>query len=106
MSGSRRPDLGSIAIPRAVKGEAVPVQDLGQGRGGEPRQEGAEPGRGRMPFSPDVEPPPASDPRASASFRLTLALQERLRVAAYRSRRSKQEIVEEALDRFLTGLGQ
>ena len=43
--------------------------------------------------------------RSAVSFRMTERLQERLRDYAYRSRRTKQEILDEALHRFLQGEG-
>lgn len=103
MSGVRRPDLGSIAIPRAAKGEALPVSDVKvPKRKGESSGDVADRGRGGETREPG---PPEAEPSSSASFRLTMALQERLQVAAYRSRRSKQDLVEEALDRLLISRG-
>lgn len=104
MSGVRKPDLGSIAIPRAAKGEAAPMPDVEVAkRAGEPSRDVAD--RGRGGDTREIEPP-LVEPRSSASFRLTTALQERLRIASYRSRRSKQELVEEALNRLLISMGE
>jgi len=50
-------------------------------------------------------PPPVEEPRTALTVRLPLSTQERLREAAFRTRREKQAIVDEALIAWLEGCG-
>ena len=134
----RNPDLTTLEIPRAKKGEAAPVTqaedrrrpvlaevprpiaepepqpiNAGERQGApafaaEARPAEAPPAEMRVPVAEadafDV-PPPEAEPRTTVSVRLTLPLQERLRIAAFRSRRRKQDIVEAAVDEYLSKRG-
>lgn len=51
--------------------------------------------------SPEMVPPPTEEPRTALTVRLPLSTQERLREAAFRTRREKQAIVDEALIAWL-----
>ena len=110
-------DLTTLDIPRARKGEAVPVNEtIGAGEG---TIVSAAPAPVRDPtpaIAPAVqsevvtqyefsEPPPEAEPRTTVSVRLTLPLQERLRTAAFKSRRRKQDLVEAAIDEYLAKRG-
>ena len=64
----------------------------------------------------DPSPPPAplpeplveaaaGEPRSAVTTRLTLRTQERLRLLAFKSRRTKQAILDEALEVYLTSKG-
>jgi hypothetical protein len=79
----KKPDLTSLAIPRAKKGEAAPA----------------------APPSTQPVTAPTEEPRTTVSTRLTLSVQERLRRYAFETRRDKQGVVEEALDVFLKSKG-
>ena len=102
------PDLASLDIPRARKGEAAPIEavtvaDPGRRAGGRP--DGGQ-GRGPIPATAadegrGFEEPPETEVRSTVSVRLPLDLQERLRLAAFRSRRRKQDIIEAALADYL-----
>jgi hypothetical protein len=84
------PDLTSLNIPRARKGDAAPVTAAPE------------------PTSPPpavADPGPAIDPRTTVSTRLTLAMQERLRRYAFHSRKAKQDIIDEALEAHLKAKG-
>jgi hypothetical protein len=50
---------------------------------------------------PPVVVPPPEEPRTALTVRLPVSTQERLREAAHRTRREKQQIVDEALGRWL-----
>ncbi len=54
---------------------------------------------------PEVVPPPIEEPRTALTVRLPLSTQERLREAAFRTRREKQVIVAEALIAWLERRG-
>ena len=80
------PDLTSVTIPRARKGDAAPVA------------------------ASEAPPPAATDaapvePRTTVSTRLTLAMQERLRRYAFHTRKAKQDIFDEALEAHLKAKG-
>ena len=105
------PDLASLDIPRARKGEAAPVEAATnvanpdrlaggrlsgkQGRGPAPARDGGS----------SFDEPPETEVRSTVSVRLPLDLQERLSLAAFRSRRRKQDIIEAALDDYLAKRG-
>jgi|SRR4051794_19763407 len=62
-----------------------------------------------VPGSPDpgivpmrVAPRPIAEARQAMTVRLPVSMHERLRVLMFASRRSQQQIVEDALDAFLT----
>jgi hypothetical protein len=84
------PDLTSLNIPRARKGDAAPVAAAPE-----------------PPLSPPATTDPglAIEPRTTVSTRLTLAMQERLRQYAFHSRKAKQEIFDEALEAYLKTKG-
>ena len=84
------PDLTSLNIPRARKGDAAPVTAA------------PEP---TSPPSAVADPGPAIKPRTTVSTRLTLAMQERLRRYAFHSRKAKQDIFDEALEAHLKAKG-
>ena len=116
MSKREAPDLTSFDIPRAKKGGAAPAA-------GAPRIEEAPPPavlpaviEGLPPPAAGVPPPPAplpeplveaaaGEPRSAVTTRLTLRTQERLRLLAFKSRRTKQAILDEALEVYLTSKG-
>ncbi len=54
---------------------------------------------------PEITPPPVDEPRTALTVRLPLTTQERLREAAFRTRREKQAIVDEALGAWLEERG-
>ena len=83
------PDLTTLNIPRARKGDAAPVAAA-------PDQP--------SPLAP-AEPSPPTEPRTTVSTRLTLAMQERLRRYAFHSRKAKQDIFDEALEAHLKAKG-
>ncbi len=59
----------------------------------------------RLRPSTEMVPPPVEEPRTALTVRLPLSTQERLREAAFRTRREKQAIVDEALIAWLEGCG-
>ncbi len=48
-----------------------------------------------------IAPRPAAEPRQAMTVRLPVSMHERIRMLMFMSRRSQQDIVEEALDAFL-----
>lgn len=95
---SAKPDLTTLSIPRARKGDAAPVAEAAE-RAPSPR---AAPASGSPP-APAVGPP--VEPRTTVSTRLTVAMQERLRRFAFDARKTKQDIIDEALDAHLKAHG-
>ncbi len=52
-----------------------------------------------------IAPRPPAEPRQAMTVRLPVNMHERMRILMFTSRRSQQDIVEEALDAFLTANG-
>lgn len=52
-----------------------------------------------------LAPRPPSEPRQAMTVRLPVTMHERMRILMFTSRRSQQDIVEEALDAFLKANG-
>jgi hypothetical protein len=114
---SKQPLSSLSAIP--LKGSAArpePIPDVpGEGRAvSEPppaplAPPGARAGAPAQPSGPARLPllvqPPAEDPRSTLTVRLRVGTQERLREMAHRTRRQKQDLVEEALVAFMDQYG-
>ncbi len=56
-------------------------------------------------FPVRIAPRPPSEPRQAMTVRLPVSMHERMRILMFTSRRSQQDIVEEALDAFLKASG-
>jgi hypothetical protein len=54
---------------------------------------------------PTVAPRPQAEVRQALTVRVPVSIHERLRTAAFATRLSQQELVEQALDQFLRGQG-
>ncbi len=88
------------------KGAAAPAGDVP--RAAEPAPPPPEPAPAAPPARvrrPETAPPPVEEPRTALTVRLPLTTQERLREAAFRTRREKQAIVDEALGEWLEQRG-
>lgn len=85
-AATRPEPIGQASVPalmQASKQESVKESELGGKQAGN-HKEGA---------------------RSAVSFRMTEGLQERLRVYAFETRRSKQDVLDDALHEYLTKLG-
>lgn len=95
-------DASLLGVP---KGAAAPASDLPSlPEPAVPARVGAVSQNARRRL-PEVAPPPLDEPRTALTVRLPLATQERLREAAFRTRREKQAIVDEALAAWLEERG-
>ena len=102
---ARSLDLSSITIPRARKGEAAPFASVDAEAAvpsppEQPQHHSSQLGQPTRRSSVPTD----TEPRTTVSVRLTLSLQERLRLASFQTRRSKQDMIEEAISAYLSKL--
>ncbi len=106
--------LSEFQIPR---NEGAGPESSGSGEISSTPQLGAQPAStpsdaavsGRAPeqvlFPVRIAPRPPAEPRQAMTVRLPVSMHERMRILMFTSRRSQQDIVEEALDAFLKANG-
>ena len=111
MSKREAPDLTSFDIPRAKKGGAAPAAAAPSDEVSRPPlpPAAAPPAAAGAPPAPSpelvVDEGAVGEPRSAVTTRLTLRTQERLRLLAFKSRRTKQALVDEALEAYLASKG-
>jgi hypothetical protein len=92
------PEKGQAARPEVLP--EVSTAGEGEGRAPAPVSAPVPPVR-----APEPLPPVDFEPRRPVTTRLTIQMDERLREMVHRTRRTKQDLIEEALEIFLTGRG-
>jgi len=95
---SKVPDEASAGLEAALPIEPLPPSKPPQALAFEQAPE-------HEIFPIRITPRPPAEPRQAMTVRLPVSMHERIRMLMFTSRRSQQDIVEEALDAFLKANG-
>jgi len=90
--------IGSGEVPAAPQLSAKPASSPSSAAVSERLPE-------QVLFPVRIAPRPPAEPRQAMTVRLPVSMHERMRILMFTSRRSQQDIVEEALNAFLKGNG-
>ena len=95
-----RHKLSTLSTIMPPKGEAVRPEP-----GEHSSKQATKPASLRSSKQASAQPDYQEGPRIAVSFRMTVALQERLREYSHQERRAKQDVLEQALHEFLLRSG-